>query len=243
MLGVGEFDAWSCMSCHWWSPEDIYALRLRVQNGTPTSIDDAKLYVRAGGVAQNMRLDVRGLAMWKAAGMGTNETMVDVVYSVSEGSMAMPGISDSADDMAKKVVAEQQLRARFPSMVIASAEFGILKGDIKDPGSAAQNWLAQPIMWDHKFTSDAGPGGPTDSFATPSPRNIVIGQADVVAEQHTWTSSDVFKGGTTTPGSTTTPEGTVTPPDSTVLWVVGLGVVGFVGYQMMTSRGRARRAA
>jgi len=228
LAALGTVDPWQYMSAHLWSTADVYVLRLAVKHAPLTDPTDALLFVRAAGQGQNLRMDVRGVAVLTQPASKEDEATVDIVMSISDTGLTMfgwqipgfsvPFVADDAASMARQVAKDEALRARFPGFEITSSVFGQLTA----PPQALDHWRAQPLLWDHSFTGAKMRGGPTDTFATPATYSIVRGKADDGAQAVPW------KIGVPPIG----PNGNGKKPgggDNTVWWIVGLGVLGLVG--------------
>jgi len=195
LLGFADIDPWTVMAAHVWSASDVYVLRLKTEGAVLTEPGDLLLFVRAAGQGQNLDLDVRGIAASRAG------ASIDIVLTADKWGLSVPFLADDAAAMAKHIAGDADLGARMPSLAISNAVFGRLAA----PKDAIDHWLAQPILWDHRFTGPKGRGGPTDSFAAPPPLTLVQGKADDGKRAIPWPKR-------TGPGPTP-------KPASTTIWV------------------------
>ncbi len=165
---------------------DVYVLRLKVRGAVLTDPSQALAFAKAAGQGQNLGLDVRGVALWKAPGMTEDQWMVDVVETVTSGGVIVPFVGDNASAMATKVAANADLRARFPKIAVDTAS--ALWGTLSEPVDAIDWWRRQPMLWDHAL---ADGGGPTDTFANPAEYSVVLGKADDGAKARPWKRGEV----------------------------------------------------
>lgn len=178
LSGLGTVDPWSCMSCHLWSADDVYVLRFTMLGATIRDARDALRLVQAAGQDQNLRLDVRGIAVKDdvLAQGGVPCQVVDVIYTVREGGLGIPFLADNAADITKAMGADPDLLGAFPKLTIPPqlALFGRLTG----PSAALDHWRAQAVLWSASLSGPRGRGGPSDAFAMPAPLALVRGSAD-----------------------------------------------------------------
>lgn len=216
--GLGEVDPWTIMSGHLWSPSEVYVLRLVVVGAPIEDTADALVFVKAAGQDQNLRLDVRGLAVSPVGGGARQQ--VDVICTVREGGLAIPFVSDDAASIAAQIAADPDVRRAWPGISVVSAVFGRLTA----PPAALDHWQAQSLLWSTAFPGERGRGGPTDAFAMPAPLALVKGKAE--------------------DGKTATPLPPRTPsfnPSGESPWPwIGLGVVVLAGGIMYSRQRRSK---
>jgi hypothetical protein len=206
--GLGDVDPWEYVWAHALTTDAVYVLRLRVTGVALRDPTDALLFARAAGQGQNLALDVRGVAVSQPRGAASDEYVVDIIFTTSALRVAVLW-ADGAADMARKIAADPDLRARYPGVSIAGPVFGALAA----PAEAIDHWRAQPVLWDHAISGPRQLGGPTDSFAQPADYNVVKGKADDGSRAVPWV---IPKGGLGPP-----------PKPMEASWMVagGLGVV------------------
>lgn len=208
------------------STDEVYIYRARVKGAAIKSPHEAMLFARAVGQGQNMKLDVRGVAVQKASESSGGDWWVDVIMTSPESGVAI--MVTNASGITQAVLGDSELRATFPSLSVASAELLELTG----PQSAIDHWRAQPILWDHALPGAAGRGGPTDTFATPAAYSVVLGKADDGKAAKPWIVPS--------PGLGPNGSGGGALESATVFWILGIAAVAAVAISAM-GKGRRRR--
>jgi len=213
-VAIGEVDAWTVMPAHTFDSDEVYVLRAVYTGVALTRGEDLLLFARAGGQGQNHDLDVRAVGAWQPPGAPADTWGVDIVFTYAgPKAIAIPFVGDNASSMAKNVVADEDLRAAFPSIALTAEE--PVFGRLSAPADAIDTWRAQPLLWDHNLSGKKGRGGPTATFAKPTDLSLFHGRAD--------------EGRAVTPWKvTTTPVGPQTGTGwGTTLWLLaGLGLAG-----------------
>lgn len=208
---LGTVDPWAYPWAHTLDSGEVYVLRVALANVRMREPADALAFVRAIGQDQNLHLDVRGVAVWKADGMGERESMLDLVLtSAIYFSPPMIG-SDNGEAMAKNLEADPDLQRLFPGLTVRAPIFG----ELTAPAEAIDHWRAQPILWDHALPGPRDRGGPTDTFAAPAEYSVVLGQADDGKRSKPWRLPPAEIGG-----------GAGKPvAQGALLWILGLGAI------------------
>lgn len=208
---LGVFEPWSCISCHFWSASEVYVFRTKVTGAKLRDATDVLPFISAFGQGQDLRLDVRGAAVWNRSG---ESFMIDLIGTTDFG-LPVPLIADGPADIAKHIEEDPEIRAAFPQVKLSDAQFG----PVKDAKVAVDRWLALPILWDRRLPGKRGKGGPTASFATPAEYSIVLGKADD-AKATPWKIDAPGLG----PGRE--------PENDVALWLLGAAVAGVAGWAL-----------
>jgi len=201
-LGLGTIDEWQFPTLHSFTPSEVFVLRLTTTGLPLLQPSDALQLIRAAGRDQNIGLDVRGVALSQTPGQDPASWMVDLIYTTPVSLNPLPFTDDGAT-IAAKIQADPGVKGAFPSFAVTNQIFG----NLTDPADAIDHWRSQPILWDHLLGT--GPGGPTDTFASPAQFSIVKGQAEDGARATPWVVSKL----PLTNGNS--------PPSTSVWWVVG----------------------
>jgi hypothetical protein len=236
--GIGDLDAWSCMSCHLWSSGDVYIFRTVATGVSLKEASDLLQFVKAFGRDQNLRIDVRGAGAWKNS---DGSTVIDIVGTVQSAGISIPFMADDATSIAKKMSQDKDLMSSFPSMRLSNPAFGT----IAKPNDAIDHWLSLPVMW-------TGEGLPTASFSQPHEYNLFLGKADDGSKVIPWKIGVPGLGpGISTPGKVPNQgqvpggdSGGTKPPsgdDSSgiIAILVGATVVGVAGW-LVFGKGKKR---
>lgn len=214
-MGIGATEPWHQIVQ---STSEVYLFRAQGKGIVPPSARDMLAFVRAVGKAQGAHLDVRAVGLW----LDGDKAMLDVVMTSSfmnvDPSFSLT--SPSAKDVAAAMMADEQVRALFPSLVLTGPELLELVG----PQSAIEHWRSQPLLWDHQLGGFGEHGGPTDTFAKPAEYSIFLGASDDGAKVKPW------RVGTTDLG----PGDTKVPKPVGWGWLVGLVAAG-VGFVVVRS--------
>lgn len=221
----GDINPWTVMSAHLWDPQEVYVLRLKTRNAKIRSPEDLLVFVKAIGQSQNLQLDVSGAGTWQASGMPESESMLDLVFTTTEGGVNIPFVADDAKSMAAKLQAHADVRRVFPDFIVTEQQFG----PIVSPKDAIDHWRGEPILWNHLLNDKKG--GPTDSFAKPADYNLVRGKADDGARATPITPNPIFA----PPDHVKIPESGISP---TMAFVGGV-VIGLVSWSLL-GRSQAR---
>lgn len=216
--GFASTDAWSRVFV---LPSEIYLWRAKFTGLPLVRPDQALDLVRAVGTGQNLKLDVRGIALQPLAD-DQQTWSADLVLTASWAG-PVPGVlgfRDDASDIAQHVREDPSLRSIYPGFNVGDASLLQLTG----PAEAVDLWRSQPVLWDHGLGGQ-GHGGPTDSYAMPADYSIVLGNAEQGKQAKPWR---VKQPGLEPPPGTTLgpPPGAAPQADNTVLWLLGAGVVG-----------------
>jgi hypothetical protein len=175
LRAMGTFESMDLPDCGHLScilkDNEVFVVRFRLSGIKLTSADQLRNIVRAVGQSSSYPLDVRGVAVWRSAGMGAEEQMVDVPVTVRATFLGIP-TNDNRKQIGDNV--QQRLAAVFPKAVVGESDFGQLTAS----AAAIDHWRAQAPLWLNTFTSPGGPGGPTAAFATTPEGAFVSGKAD-----------------------------------------------------------------
>lgn len=226
--GLGALDEWTNPSLHSFLPSDVFVLRLATTGFPVRGPADVLPLVRAVGRGQNLRLDVRGVALWQDPKAAPDVWHADVVLTTAAAlfpfAPLMPGFVDDGAAMAGKVDADAGMRGAFPTFHVVGQVFGQLTA----PPDAIDHWRSQPVLWDHVL-GPAGVGGPTDSFAKPADYSIVRGKVDDGARATPWILGR-------SPLAPPPPGG----PSGTVVVVVGIALAGLLALHFVKGQGKRR---
>jgi hypothetical protein len=220
LTAFGTTDTWKRCTA---GPSEVFLFRTVAKGITLKSPRDALLFARAVGIYNDFLMNVRAIVVNP---IGPDEYGIEVVMMALNVYIA-PNfcvIVQSASDLAKKIVTDPAILARFPGVRLDNNHLVQITG----PGPALDFWRAHWVLWDKALGDKPVFGTPTGAGtkAYEDANGVYLGMAELAPNLRKWTAGEVPIDDRAGGGATTT----------NLLWIGGAVLVVWLGAKALQRR-------